>query len=68
MSLKAFHVVVIFISAILSFGFGAWCFRFYWINTSLLYLIGSLFSIIIGAGLIYYILLFLRKTKDLRVP
>ena len=48
-------------------GFGAWCLRFYLANATVIYLFGSLFSIAAGAGLIYYIFLFLRKTKDLRV-
>ena len=68
MSLKAFHIIVILISAIFLFGFGAWCLRFYLANATVIYLFGSLFSIAAGAGLIYYIFLFLRKTKDLRVP
>ena len=65
MSLKAFHIVFITASTLLSFGFGVWSLRNYFTpNGAALDLYLGGLSVIAGAGLIWYGKYFLRKLKS----
>jgi len=61
MSLKAFHIVFIFFSILLAFGFAVWSFSQASGNFTMV-LIG-IFSVAIGIGLIFYAVRFLKKLK-----
>jgi len=64
MSLKAFHVVFIFVSILLSYGFGAWGLRDYQVIPNNLILGLAILSILGGAGLTLYLFRFLNKWRD----
>ena len=63
MSLKAFHIFFIALSALLMFGFSAWLFRSYAERESALLLTGGALAAIAGIGLIVYGIRFLKKFK-----
>ena len=63
MSLKAFHIFFIGVSAALAFGFAAWAFRGYAESGNMLMLLTSVISILAGIGLVVYGIRFLRKLK-----
>ncbi len=65
MSLKAFHVVFITASVLLSFGFGAWSLVGYSDYGRMIDLVSGVVSVVIGVGLIAYGRYFLRKLKNI---
>jgi hypothetical protein len=65
MSLKAFHLVFITASVLLSFGFGAWSLVGYSDNGRTIDLIYGVGSVGIGVGLIVYGRYVLRKLKHI---
>ncbi|MGI8821162.1 MAG: hypothetical protein ACR2ID_09895 [Chthoniobacterales bacterium] len=67
MSLKAFHILFIAISALLAMGCGAWCL---WVNQiagAPVYLTGAIFSFTTCLGLVVYGVWFWKKMKRLRI-
>jgi hypothetical protein len=66
MSLKAFHVVFVTASALLAFGFAAWCFGAAPEPGTGRLLAGAL-SVLAGFGLVGYEAWFLKKTRGLGV-
>ncbi len=62
MSLKAFHVAFIFLSAALASGFAAWCFAQ---QPQVSYLVAGVVSAAAAVALAAYGIRFIRKTKDL---
>ena len=64
MSLKAFHIFFIGLSALASFGFGAWLIDGYSSPTaSVEYLFWGVLSLIAGGGLVLYGIRFLKTMK-----
>lgn len=63
MSLKAFHIVFISVSVLTAFGFAAWLLNGYSKSDASGQLVGGVFSILAGLGLIVYGIRFLRKLK-----
>ncbi len=64
MSLKAFHVFFIFVSTLLSVGFGVWGVRDYLHSGDALNLAMGVGAFVGGALLVWYSKWFLRKLKD----
>jgi len=60
MSLKAFHLMFIILSAVLAAAFAVWCFRDF---SKTLYVVLGLSSIACAVGLAAYGVRFVRKTK-----
>jgi hypothetical protein len=65
MSLKAFHIAFIFLSAALSAGFAAWCFRETASTGNLGIALTGVLSAACAVGLGAYGIRFVRKTKGL---
>lgn len=65
MSLKAFHIVFITASILLSFGFGWWLIDSYTVTGNLLELIFGVVSGAVGVSLVVYGRYFLRKHKHI---
>ena len=63
MSLKAFHIFFVGVSALTAFGFAAWLFNGSTTNGGVGYVIGGILSIVAGIALILYGVRFLRKLK-----
>jgi hypothetical protein len=61
MSLKAFHLFFISVSVLLCFGFGAWCFM----QGQMAYPAAGAVSLLIGLGLIWYEVKFLKKFNEM---
>jgi len=61
MSLKAFHVLFISASALLAFGFGAWC-----LGAQPPWLAASVASFVLGLGLVGYEAWFIIKMRGIR--
>ncbi len=66
MSLKAFHVVFVAASALLAFGFAAWCFRAS-PEAGTGRLVAGAGAIAAGVGLVLYEAWFLKKMRGLGV-
>jgi len=64
-SLKAFHILFIVLSILLAFAFGVWGLRAYSIQGESVYRNLGLISLGAGAGLVFYGVWFLRKTKGI---
>jgi hypothetical protein len=64
MSLKAFHVFFITVSVLLCLGFGAWCIDSDYAMGRTSYQIAGYVSFALGAALVVYEIIFLRKFKD----
>ena len=64
MSLKDFHIFFILISVILTFFFGGWCMK----QGGTIYLVSGIVSFLVGIGLAVYLLLFVRKTRNIQNP
>jgi len=65
MSLKAFHIVFIIVSTLMTFGFGAWELHSYHLTAAradLAYGVGSISG---GVALVIYGIYFLRKLKHI---
>lgn len=65
MSLKSFHVFFITVSMMLAFGFAVWGFQQYGEHGEGLYLLLGILSGVMGAGLILYGALFLKKINSM---
>jgi hypothetical protein len=65
MSLKAFHLVFIVASVLLSVGFGVWGIREYAQGGPRSDLVMGLISIVFGVGLIVYGRYFLKKLRNI---
>jgi hypothetical protein len=65
MSLKAFHVFFIAVSALLAAFCAAWAVNQYLVEPSVAYLAGAVVSVACAAGLGVYGTLFQRKTRNL---
>lgn len=65
MSLKAFHIVFVCISILLSVGFGAWCFVAYAHEGGWGYLIMGIASAVAAVALIIYGKYVLKKLKHI---
>ncbi len=63
MSLKAFHVVFISLSILLSLGVGGWGIQSFFSDSNDVGILVGLFFILLGLGLVYYELKFIRKFK-----
>ncbi len=63
MSLKAFHVLFISLSILLSFGVGGWGIESYVSDSNAVGILVGLFLILAGIGLAFYELQFIRKFK-----
>jgi len=65
MSLKYMHIVLIILSTALAYAFGVFCLKFYVLHSSIPYLVFGLASFFTGAGLLFYLVWFFIKMKDL---
>ena len=65
MSLKAFHIFFIAVSALMAFGFGGWGVYYHVTHTSIAFLLMGLSSVVIGIGLIIYGRRFLEKFRHI---
>ena len=65
MSLRAFHLLFIVLSVILTAFFAAWAFGEYRARQDLTYAVTAVASLAAGIGLIAYLAAFLKKTKRL---
>jgi ABC-type Mn2+/Zn2+ transport system permease subunit len=65
MSLRAFHLLFIVMSVILTAFFAAWAFGEYRTSQDLTYAVAAVASLAAGIGLIAYLAAFLKKTKRL---
>ncbi len=63
MSLKAFHVVFISLSILLSLGVGGWGIQSYFSDSNDVGILTGLFFILLGIALVYYERKFIRKFK-----
>jgi len=64
MSLRAFHIVFVTFSTLLSFGFGGWALHFYRATRSTTYLLTTLGAFSFGVALIVYGVWFWRKIRS----
>lgn len=67
MTLKTIHLLFITLSALLAWGFAAWCFGMRDGTTETHPILGVI-SVATGVALIAYEVLFVRKLKQMRVP
>ena len=65
MSLKAFHIVFIIVSVLLSFGFGVWGIYTHLSFGNITFLIMGIVSFVIGIALIIYGINFMKKLKHI---
>jgi len=65
MGLKGFHVIFIFCSIALSFGFALWARDMHDASQAYGYFLTACISALIGVGLIIYAVLFIKKVKAL---
>ena len=63
MSLRAFHVLFIALSVILTAFFAAWAFGQYRAESAIGYVVAAVTSLAAGIGLVIYGVAFLKKTK-----
>ena len=68
MTLKAFHILFISLSAILACGFAWWCFTPSPAGTDTARLVLGSLSLLGGLALIGYEVLFVRKLSRIRTP
>jgi hypothetical protein len=66
MTLRAFHALLILLSAALAALFGIWCLRLHQSGGSAGALVGAIAAFVVSAGLVGYDSWFLRKTRTLR--
>jgi len=64
MSLKDFHIFFILVSVILAIFLGGWCVK----QGGTIYLVSGIVSFLAGIGLVVYLLLFVKKTRNLQHP
>jgi len=65
MSLKAFHIVFVTASILLSFGFGVWSLLDYKDQGKPAELLGGIVSLLVGVALIFYAKAILKKLKNI---
>ncbi len=65
MSLKAFHIVFVVVSVLLSFGFGVWGIYTHLSVGNVTFLIMGIVSFVIGIALIIYGINFMKKLKHI---
>ena len=65
MSLKAFHILFIIVSVLLSFGFGVWGIYTHLSFGNVTFLIMGIVSFVIGIALIIYGINFMKKLKHI---
>jgi hypothetical protein len=65
MSLRAFHVLFIVLSVILTAFFAAWAFGQYQADPAIGFVVAGVASLAAGIGLVLYLVAFLKKTKRL---
>ena len=63
MSLKAFHLFFISVSVLLSLAVGGWGIQSYLTNSDGVGILVGLFFILLGIGLMFYEMSFIRKFK-----
>ena len=63
MSLKAFHVLFITVSVLLCLGFGAWCLSSDYAKGRTAYTVAGCIAFVLGAVLVLYEFMFLKKLK-----
>lgn len=66
MSLKAFHIIFVLLSTLLSVGFAMWAVGQYLDEDATGYLVVAFAALVVAAGLVGYGVWFLRKLKDIR--
>lgn len=66
MSLKAFHIIFVLLSTLLSVGFAMWAVGQYLDEDAAGYLVVAFAALVVAAGLVGYGVWFLRKLKDIR--
>ena len=66
MSLRWFHALLIFLSAILAVLFGVWCLTRYGLEDGFASVIAAVVAFALSFGLVVYDSWFLRKTRALR--
>lgn len=65
MSLKAFHILFISLSIVITVLFGIWCAQSYADTGKALYLVGTVFAFVFSASLLFYGIWFLKKIRAL---
>ena len=65
MSLRAFHILFIAVSVILTAFFAAWAYGQYRVEHDMGYVVAAVASLAAGVGLVVYGAAFLKKTKRL---
>ncbi len=65
MSLRAFHILFIALSVVLTAFFAAWAYGQYRVDPQVSYLVTAVVSLVAGVGLVVYGAAFLKKTKRL---
>lgn len=68
MSLKAFHIVFIVASIILSAVYGAWQIRIAAAGGIVLDWCLGIFSVVTGTALVFYLFCFVRKMRQMKRP
>ena len=68
MSLKGFHIAFIIASVLLSAFFAAWGFQQYTVNSRPAFLVAAAGGLVAGISLIYYLLWFIKKLRNVRDP
>ena len=66
MTLRWFHALLIFLSAVLAVVFGVWCLSQYGRQDGIATLVAAIASFAVSVGLVMYDSWFLRKTRTLR--
>jgi hypothetical protein len=67
MSLKAFHIFFIVVSILFAFGFGTWGLRAHAAGRDGAILALAVLSLVAGAGLVVYLVAFVRKLRNPRL-
>lgn len=65
MSLRAFHILFIILSTLLSFGFAVWAYGNYKISQSTTDLVLTVGGAVLGVALVIYGIWFIRKSRKL---
>jgi hypothetical protein len=63
MSLRAFHILFVTLSALLALGFGVWNFQMYGNQGSISHAVGAVLAVAFAAAIIVYGRWFLHKTS-----
>ncbi|MBX2992752.1 MAG: hypothetical protein KF749_16495 [Bacteroidetes bacterium] len=63
MSLKAFHIIFIGVSALLAFGFALWLINGFATGGNTLQLVAGIASVVVASGLVVYGIRFMKRLK-----